>query len=375
MCTARPGWQTMSLRVGKYKSTLKNIKVDLHDILEVDTEKKTVRVEPLVTMGQVTAMLNPIGWTLAILPELDDLTVGGLIMGFGIEGSSHKYGLFQHICVSFEIVMADGSLVKCTKDENPELFYNIPWSHGTLGFLVAAEIKIVPARKYVQLKYTPCHSRKELIETFTKASLENKCEFIEGLMYSENTGVVMQGIMTDNYEWSKLNSIGHYYKPWFFTHVAAYLDKKYIGKEIVEYIPLRHYYHRHTRSIFWEIQDIVPFGNNVFFRYLLGWMVPPKIALLKITETKATKKLYELHHVVQDMLVPIEHLDSALNVFHNEFLLYPLWLCPMKVLKTPVRGLINPTKDSDEMFVDIGAYGNPQNKSIFSFFFFLFFVQ
>jgi len=35
-----------------------------------------VRVEPLVSMGQLTATLNPLGWTLPIVPELDDLTVG-----------------------------------------------------------------------------------------------------------------------------------------------------------------------------------------------------------------------------------------------------------------------------------------------------------
>lgn len=37
-----------------------------------------VRVEPLANMGQVTALLNSIGWTLPVLPELDDLTVGTL---------------------------------------------------------------------------------------------------------------------------------------------------------------------------------------------------------------------------------------------------------------------------------------------------------
>lgn len=36
-------------------------------------------------------------------------------MGTGIETSSHKHGLFQHICVSFELVMADGSVVNCSK--------------------------------------------------------------------------------------------------------------------------------------------------------------------------------------------------------------------------------------------------------------------
>lgn len=37
-----------------------------------------VRVEPLANMGQVTALLNSIGWTLPVVPELDDLTVGTL---------------------------------------------------------------------------------------------------------------------------------------------------------------------------------------------------------------------------------------------------------------------------------------------------------
>jgi hypothetical protein len=36
-------------------------------------------------------------------------------MGTGIESSSHKFGLFQHICVEYELVLADGSLVTVTK--------------------------------------------------------------------------------------------------------------------------------------------------------------------------------------------------------------------------------------------------------------------
>ena len=76
MCTARAGWLAMSLRVGKYKSTHRNIKIELRDVLEVDTDKRTVRVEPMVNMGQISATLEPLGWTLAVVPELDDLTVG-----------------------------------------------------------------------------------------------------------------------------------------------------------------------------------------------------------------------------------------------------------------------------------------------------------
>ncbi len=64
-------------------------------------------------------------------------------------------------------------------------------------------------------------------------------------------------------------------------------------------IPLRDYYHRHTRSLFWELQDIIPFGNQWWFRYLFGWAVPPHISLMKVTTTGRLREIYEKAHVVQ----------------------------------------------------------------------------
>jgi delta24-sterol reductase len=42
MCTARPGWQTMSLSKPKYKKKLFNIDINLIDILEIDVEKQVI---------------------------------------------------------------------------------------------------------------------------------------------------------------------------------------------------------------------------------------------------------------------------------------------------------------------------------------------
>ncbi|KTG34979.1 hypothetical protein cypCar_00017779 [Cyprinus carpio] len=291
MCTGRPGWLTVSLRVGKYKKTHKNIMINMMDILEVDTKRQVVRVEPLANMGQVTALLNSIGWTLPVLPELDDLTVGGLVMGTGIESSSHIYGLFQHICVAFELVLADGSLVRCTEKENSDLFYAVPWSCGTLGFLVAAEIRIIPARKWVKLCYEPVRGLDAICKKFAEESANKENQFVEGLQYSRDEAVIMTGTMTDHAEPDKTNCIGYYFKPWFFRHVEGFLKQNRVA---VEYIPLRHYYHRHTRSIFWELQ------------------------------------------------------------------VYPLWLCPFVLPNQP--GMVHPKGDEDELYVDIGAYGEPKVK-------------
>ena len=118
--------------------------VNLMDILGVDAERRVVRCEPLVTVQRLVEALVPQGWIVPIVPEIGDLTVGGLVMGGGIESTSHKYGLWQNICHSYELVLADGSLVTCSREEDPDLFYAIPWSYGTLGFLTAVEIDIVP---------------------------------------------------------------------------------------------------------------------------------------------------------------------------------------------------------------------------------------
>lgn len=55
---------------------------------------------------------------LAVVAEIDDLTVGGLINGYEIEGSAHLYGLLSDTVVSTEVVLADGRVVRCTKDND-----------------------------------------------------------------------------------------------------------------------------------------------------------------------------------------------------------------------------------------------------------------
>ena len=74
------------------------VKLNLVDILAIDTERRVVRCEPLVTVGRLVTALDRLGWTLPIVPEMEDLTLGGLVMGTGLETSSHRHGLFQHIC-------------------------------------------------------------------------------------------------------------------------------------------------------------------------------------------------------------------------------------------------------------------------------------
>ncbi|NOT10334.1 MAG: FAD-binding oxidoreductase [Methylococcaceae bacterium] len=366
LCTARSGWKTMSELVPKYKLFHRKIDIGLCDILEIDEQRGIVRVEPLATMGQISRSLISRGWMLPVVPELDSLTVGGLIMGFGVETSSHKYGLFQYICVVFEIVTAEGKLLKCSTSENSDLFYQIPWSHGTLGFLVAAELKIIPVKKFVRLHYQPVYTLDGIITVFGQACRDTETnDFVEGLVFSRETAVIMRGTFADVVgSDGTMNAIGRWYKPWFYKHVQTYLKQ---SKEVVEYLPVRDYFHRHTRSYFWAMEEIIPFGNHFIFRVLLGWALPPRIELLKYTETQTTQRLRERFHVIQDMLMPIRYLKRSIDYFDEHFRLYPLWLSPMAIKDNGGQpGFVHSFQSEDgtvdEMYVDIGAYGTPDKK-------------
>ncbi|MFT3923416.1 MAG: FAD-binding oxidoreductase [Myxococcales bacterium] len=356
--TSRKSWQSVSVRAIEYKkNSPSGIDVDLHDILELDTERRTVRVEPRVNMAQLTAFLAPRGWTVPVVPELDDLTVGGLVLGYGIESSSHKYGLFADTVRAMEVVLGDGRVVRATPQEHADLFYALPWSYGGLGMLTAVELPIIPCKPYVKLTYVPVKSQAEACSVFGElVCRENPPEFVDALLYTKDTGVIVVGDFADLPPGEKPNRIGNYYKPWFYKHMESFLEKG----EATEYVPLRDYYHRYTRSLYWHGELLVPIGNHPLFRYTLGWLMPPKVSLMRLTQTKRMRKFRDERNVVQDALLPLRFLSESIDMFHQEFECYPVWLCPHKVFKTQPQGALKPSlPGGDEMFVDVGVWQVP----------------
>jgi len=133
MCTARPNWLSLSTTFFN-KEACHKVPVPLYDILSLNEEKMTVKVEPMVSVGDITRYLVPKGYTLAVTLEIADATLGGLAMGVGMTTYSHKVGLYQECVEAYEVVLGDGSLVRATKDnEYSDLYHCLPWSHGTLG--------------------------------------------------------------------------------------------------------------------------------------------------------------------------------------------------------------------------------------------------
>lgn len=256
-CTNRSIWSAVSLRISNFKKDCERINLDMNDIIEVNFKKQIARVEPGVNMGQITDHLNKLGWTLALTVEMEDLTVGGLINGFGLENNSHIYGMLYETAVAYEIVTSDGKVLTCNEEENADLFRAIPGSHGTLGFLVSVDLKIVPCKNWMKVNYIPCYNKADFKNRMINLTTNRETcpQFVEALIYSRETAV----IFTANYcdkpvaypETSKINRLNLWFKPFFYKHVESFLQS---GPDY-EYVPIRDWMHRHTRSIFWELED------------------------------------------------------------------------------------------------------------------------
>ncbi|KAF7286917.1 hypothetical protein GWI33_003184 [Rhynchophorus ferrugineus] len=367
LCTARPNWLSLSTKFFP-KNQYHQINVNLFDILEFDEVNLTVRVEPMVTVGEITNYLIPKGYTLAVTLEVTDATLGGLAMGTGMSTHSHLVGLYQETVVSYEVVLGDGSLVTASKDVNADLYYCLPWSHGSLGFLVALTLKLIKVKPYVKITYTPYKGQKSYCDMIRLLSGDSEPDyhvpaFVEATIFSKNEAVIMTGEFSDKDKNLPVNHLTRWYKPWFYKYVESFLST---GKH-TELVPLREYLLRHNRSIFWVMESMIPFGNNPFFRWFLGWLLPPKPAFLKFTTTPGIRAFTFTRQVFQDIVLPIRKLEEQIKQSNKLFKAYPLLVYPCRVYKHgPNSGQIRNPKDeylvegkNYAMYNDLGIYGVP----------------
>src|SRR4029453_3938755 len=88
----------------------------------VDPAGQTVRVEPGCTSGDVDHATHPFG--LAVPFGIVSSTgVSGLTLGGGTGYLTRKYGLTIDNLLEADVVLADGSFVTASKDQNADLFW------------------------------------------------------------------------------------------------------------------------------------------------------------------------------------------------------------------------------------------------------------
>ncbi|OXA58776.1 delta(24)-sterol reductase [Folsomia candida] len=359
MCSARPGWKSFSIHKVD-KRGFYQVEVDLNDIIEIDVVKKRLTIEPGMMMGQLTKILTDKGFTIPVVPELDTLTVGGLICGGGIETSSHHHGLFSDVVTSFELVTADGDVLNCSETENSDYFYAVPGSSGTVGFLTSATIPLIPAGKYMQIEYVHVDSIPNAVKLMQQRNKNHA--YVEGIIYSMTDVMLMFGDMTSNpSDPSRINYINRWYKPFFHNIVENVMNNIKSSKnnaKYIEYFPLRDYFHRHSRGMFWQAENTLPALSNPLILLLFGWLHPLNTHAVWRLLPKFVIRFITGDQLLQDFCVPTVKLDEFLQKCDTIFKVYPIWLCPVKMQN---KSMAKTPEIYGGDYMDLGFYGPPIN--------------
>jgi len=374
-----------------YKAETSQLNINhLNRILQIDPAGRRIIVEPRVTMEQLAHAALEKGMMVPVIPEFKGITVGGAIMGGGLESASHRYGLFSDNCLAYEILLGDGSIVRASADEHADLFYGIVGSYGSLGVLLAIELKLIPAKPWVKLKYRKFSSIAETVKYFERVQgALSGPDFVEGLVFSPDHIKVIEGYFLEEPETvSHSLSLKYPWSNWFYPHAKEASDQD------EEKIPLIEYLFRHDRGAFWigaygthwsaipryllesrfklpAIAKLLPTFKpenfkglqdpGPFFRLIWGWAMTSH-RLYSWLHSKSEDWVAN-QFIIQDFCIPIENIVTFVEKIFQEIGIFPLWLCPTPKTKKPQ--ILSPHfLPTTSFVVNVGVYGiSPSSKS------------
>ena len=139
--------------------------------LGFDEIKGLLHVQAGVLLSEILESFVPRGWFLKVTPGTKLITIGGAIAS-DVHGKNHHVeGCFSECVESFKIMLADGSVVNCSKDERVELFRATCGGMGLTGVIVEAKIYLKKINsKYIQQTTIKTKNLKETFDAFEEYS-------------------------------------------------------------------------------------------------------------------------------------------------------------------------------------------------------------
>lgn len=222
----------------------------LNHVLHVDTQSRTVLVEPNVRMDALVAATLPHGLVPPVVMEFPGITVGGGFSGSAAESSSFKAGFFDKSVNWVEFVLAGGEVVRASEGERKDLFHAAAGSLGTLGVATCFEMRLVQAREFVELSYLTAGSVGEGLRVMEEATEDERNDYVDGIVMAKDRCIICVGRLTDRVEPGlKVQRLTRARDPWFYIH-ADRATREAQGP-VRECIPLKDYLFRYDRGAFW----------------------------------------------------------------------------------------------------------------------------
>lgn len=139
-----------------------------HDyFISFDEDKGLLNVQAGVLLSEILEHFVPRGWFLKVTPGTKLITIGGAIAS-DVHGKNHHIaGCFSECIQEFEIMLADGSTVTCTKELTPELFKASCGGMGLTGIILSAKIFLKPINsQFIDQTTIKTSNLKETFDAF-----------------------------------------------------------------------------------------------------------------------------------------------------------------------------------------------------------------
>ena len=117
---------------------------DFDQVTAVDTDKRLITVQAGIRLFRLSEELDKMGLAIPNLGSINEQSIAGAI-STGTHGSSLHHGLMSDMIVGLEILLADGSTRRCSRDGDADLFRCALLSLGALGIITEVTVHVVPA--------------------------------------------------------------------------------------------------------------------------------------------------------------------------------------------------------------------------------------
>ncbi|MEH6796025.1 MAG: D-arabinono-1,4-lactone oxidase [Rhodococcus sp. (in: high G+C Gram-positive bacteria)] len=116
----------------------------IESVVRDDDGSAQVTVLAGTRLRELTAQLWDLGLAMTNLGDIDEQSVAGAI-STGTHGTGARFGGIATQVHALELMTADGRFVRCSRDENAELFDAARVSIGALGVITRVTLECVPA--------------------------------------------------------------------------------------------------------------------------------------------------------------------------------------------------------------------------------------
>jgi len=138
-------------------------------ILDFDPSRGVVVCEAGVTLEDLIRVFLPRGWFLKVTPGTKYVTVGGAVASDVHGKNHHGEGTFTESVLELELLLPDGSAVRCDREENRELFLATCGGMGLTGVILTATLKLRPVQSaYIRETVLRAENLEEVFALFER---------------------------------------------------------------------------------------------------------------------------------------------------------------------------------------------------------------